>query len=192
MQIIFLGDQVHETWGCCHLLIQQQLRCLCLGTRVIDKVASVKYHPAKSLSHLRNEDLANFSHFSVIVGKALSRCRFVSVGLRYFHRLTQDGGTYLGERYLDLKVPTEQIQAAAKPERPTTNLCFVFIIWGYIWNTPPGLTSQLQGLGMWGIELNSAAPLLPPLQKNVQATGKEAHFKVIFYFTNPCSYVFPH
>lgn len=41
MQIIFLGDQVHETRGCCHLLIQQQLRCLCLGTRAIDKVASV-------------------------------------------------------------------------------------------------------------------------------------------------------
>lgn len=39
---------------------------------------------------------------------------------------------YLGERYLDLEVPTEKIQATAKPERPMTNLCFAFIIWGYV------------------------------------------------------------
>lgn len=152
------------------------------GQKGAQKIGFSRCHLTRSLCYHRNEDLSNSSNFRVTVGKVLSRLLFVSVGLCCF---PQDGGTYLGERYLVLKVPTEQIQVAAKPESPSTNLCFVFIIWGYVWNTLPGITSQLQGLGMWEIELHSLSPH-PPFKK---PSGKKP--KVIFLLHKSLLIYFP-
>lgn len=60
-------------------------------------------------------------------------------------------------------------------QRGLQQICVLFSLFGDT-SEIPGLTSQLQGLGMWGIELNSAALLLPPrppFKKAYRLLGKK-------------------
>lgn len=145
-------------------------------------------HLTKSLCHHRNKDLINPNHFRVTVDKVLSRYIFVSVGLWYFPMSKPGWGNIAGRKIPGFENSYRKIQVAAKPESPSTNLCFVFIIWGYVWNTLPGITSQLQGLGMWEIELHSLSPH-PPFKKPSGLLGKKP--KVIFLLHKSLLIYFP-
>lgn len=145
-------------------------------------------HLTKSLCHHRYEDLSYSSHFRVTVGKVLSRHIFVSVGLCYFPMSKPGWGNIAGRKIPGFESSYRKIQVAAKPEGPSTNLCFVFIMWGYVWNTLPGITSQLHGLGVWEIELHSLSPQ-PPFKKTCGLLGKKP--KVIFLLHKSLLIYFP-
>lgn len=157
---------------------------------MIDKVASVNITLQRACPITETK----ISPTSVILVSQLGKCwvdiDFYLLAYATFLCQIQDGGAYLGERYLDFKVPTEEIQATVKPERPTTNLCFVFIIWGYVWNTLPGITSQLQGLGVWGVELNSAPPP-PPASKKHRGYWERSPFQSDFLLHKSLFICFP-
>lgn len=178
--------QVREAQGCCHFLIQQQLGCFHLGNRVTRNVVLVGVTSQRACAITEMKISATPVILEPQLGKSWADLYLLVYAV--FSCLSQDGGTYLGERYLVLKVPAEQTQAAAKPKSPSTNLWFVFIIWGYVWNTLPGITSQLQGLGTWEIELHSLSPH-PPLKKPCALLGKKP--KVIFLLHKSLLIYFP-
>lgn len=88
-----------------------------------------------------------------------------------FPCLSQDGGTYLGERYLVLKAPTEKFKQQPT-QRVLQQICVLFSLFGDMSETHYQ-GSLPNGLGMWEIELHSLSHH-PPLQKTLWITGKGA------------------
>lgn len=166
--------QVRGAEGCCHFFHPAAAWMLPFGQKADQKRGF-------SNSHLAEMNLESQ------LGKSWADIYLYVLAYTVFPCLSQDGGTYLGEDTWFWKF-LQKNSSSSQLERPSTNLCFVFIIWGYVWNTLPGITSQLHGQGMWEIELHSLSHH-PPFKKPCGLLGKEP--KVIFLLHKSLLIYFP-
>lgn len=151
--------QVCGAEGCCHFFHPAAAWMLPFGQKADQKIG------------FSNGHLVEMNILESQMGKSWADIYLHVLAYSVFPCLSQDGGTYLGERYLVLKAPTEKFKQQPT-QRVLQQICVLFSLFGDMSETHYQ-GSLPNGLGMWEIELHSLSHH-PPLQKTLWITGKGA------------------